>query len=67
VYPIVGLRYQCLDCLRYNLCQTCFFTARVSKKHKLRHRMQEHCYEASEVKSSDPEVLYFQNGQVSAP
>jgi hypothetical protein len=46
VYPIVGLRYQCLDCLRYNLCQTCFFLGRISKKHKLRHPVQEHCYEA---------------------
>jgi len=57
VYPIVGLRYQCLNCLRYNLCQTCFFTARVSKKHKLRHRVQEHCYEASQVVTSWSFVL----------
>jgi hypothetical protein len=46
VYPIVGLRYQCLDCLQYNLCQTCFFLGRVTKKHKLKHPVQEHCYEA---------------------
>jgi hypothetical protein len=46
-YPVVGLRYQCLDCLCYNLCQTCFLMGRVSKRHKLRHPMQEHCFEAS--------------------
>jgi len=41
--PIIGLRYRCLKCLSFDMCQTCFFTGRVSKNHKLNHPMQEYC------------------------
>uniref|UniRef100_A0A0N8BMF8 Dystrophin major muscle n=2 Tax=Daphnia magna TaxID=35525 RepID=A0A0N8BMF8_9CRUS len=41
--PIVGLRYRCLKCLSFDMCQNCFFTGRVSKHHKLTHPMQEYC------------------------
>ncbi|XP_046644687.1 utrophin-like isoform X8 [Daphnia pulicaria] len=41
--PIIGLRYRCLKCLSFDMCQTCFFTGRVSKHHKLTHPMQEYC------------------------
>uniref|UniRef100_A0A1B6C5V7 Dystrophin n=2 Tax=Clastoptera arizonana TaxID=38151 RepID=A0A1B6C5V7_9HEMI len=46
-YPIVGLRYRCLRCLTYNQCQTCFFQGRLSKRHKLKHPMQEYCWETT--------------------
>ena len=36
-------RYRCLKCLSFDMCQTCFFTGRVSKSHKLTHPMQEYC------------------------
>lgn len=36
-------RYRCLKCLSFDMCQTCFFTGRVSKHHKLTHPMQEYC------------------------
>ncbi|XP_069681620.1 dystrophin-like isoform X2 [Periplaneta americana] len=52
VYPIMGLRYRCLECLRYNQCQTCFFVGKVSKRHKLRHPIQEYCYETSSREST---------------
>ncbi|KAL1431587.1 hypothetical protein MTO96_014101 [Rhipicephalus appendiculatus] len=56
-YPIVGLRYQCLQCLNYDLCQSCFLHGNVSKNHSIKHRMQEHCQQTSsweKVKAPTP-------------
>ncbi|KAI5709894.1 hypothetical protein M8J75_003982 [Diaphorina citri] len=32
--PIRGLRYKCLRCISYDQCQNCFFTRRISRRHK---------------------------------
>ena len=40
-------RYRCLKCFNYDLCQHCFFTGRVSKKHKSHHPTQEYCLAVS--------------------
>ncbi|XP_063242630.1 dystrophin-like isoform X2 [Bacillus rossius redtenbacheri] len=56
MYPVRGLRYQCLQCLGYNQCQTCFFLGRTSKRHKLKHPVQEHCTQTS---SSDSTRAFF--------
>lgn len=45
--PVIGLRYQCLRCFGYNLCQDCFLHARTSRSHKLSHPIQEYCHETS--------------------
>nr|KAG5711701.1 hypothetical protein BaRGS_023465 [Batillaria attramentaria] len=45
--PIVGFRYKCLQCLKFNMCQDCFFKGKVAKNHQLRHPMQEYCLPAS--------------------
>ncbi|KAG7176259.1 Dystrophin-like 1 [Homarus americanus] len=45
--PVIGLRYQCLRCLGYNLCQDCFLHARTSRNHKLSHPIQEYCHETN--------------------
>ncbi|XP_069996009.1 dystrophin [Penaeus vannamei] len=45
--PIIGLRYQCLRCIGYNLCQDCFLHARTSRRHKLTHPIQEYCHETT--------------------
>lgn len=45
IQPIRGLRYKCLRCMSYDQCQNCFFTRRVSRRHKLRHPMQEYCWQ----------------------
>ncbi|XP_064113179.1 dystrophin-related protein 2-like isoform X2 [Macrobrachium nipponense] len=45
--PIIGLRYQCLRCLGYNLCQDCFLHGRTSRRHKIFHPIQEYCHETT--------------------
>lgn len=44
---IIGMRYQCLRCIRYDLCQHCFFYGHTTRHHKLEHPMQEYCYRSS--------------------
>ncbi|PVD23725.1 hypothetical protein C0Q70_16998 [Pomacea canaliculata] len=45
--PIVGFRYKCLQCFKYNICQDCFFHGRVSKQHHPDHPIQEYCLPAT--------------------
>lgn len=33
-YPIVGFRYRCLKCFNFDLCQNCYLSDKVVKKHK---------------------------------
>ncbi|KAL5963556.1 Dystrophin isoform E [Taenia solium] len=40
--PIRGLRYRCLRCLNFDLCQNCFLIGRVEKSHKVTHPIQEY-------------------------
>ncbi|XP_054065341.1 dystrotelin [Rissa tridactyla] len=47
IFPITGLRYRCLKCLNFDLCQACFFTGRLSKPHKRSHPVMEHCVQMS--------------------
>ncbi|KAM7096782.1 dystrotelin [Ciconia maguari] len=47
IFPITGLRYRCLKCLNFDLCQVCFFTGRLSKPHKRSHPVMEHCVQIS--------------------
>ncbi|XP_057306952.1 utrophin-like isoform X3 [Hydractinia symbiolongicarpus] len=41
-YPIVGFRYRCLKCFNYDLCQSCFWSGRVSKSHRITHPMHQY-------------------------
>ncbi|XP_004363347.2 hypothetical protein CAOG_03619 [Capsaspora owczarzaki ATCC 30864] len=42
--PIVGLRYRCLKCFGFDVCQTCFLSGREAQKHKVNHPLLEYCY-----------------------
>ncbi|KAG9508658.1 Utrophin, partial [Fragariocoptes setiger] len=43
-HPMVGLRYKCLMCFNYNICQNCFLYGRHLVHHKkCNHSMQEYC------------------------
>ncbi|XP_051515683.1 utrophin-like isoform X5 [Myxocyprinus asiaticus] len=42
-YPIVGFRYRSLKHFNYDVCQSCFFSGRTAKGHKLNYPMVEYC------------------------
>ncbi|XP_046843676.1 dystrophin-like isoform X2 [Xenia sp. Carnegie-2017] len=48
MFPIVGFRYRCLKCFNFDICQNCFWSARVAKNHKVHHQMQEYCLPATQ-------------------
>ncbi|CAJ0919115.1 unnamed protein product, partial [Mesorhabditis belari] len=62
MFPIVGLRYRCLHCFNFDICQNCFFSQRTSKNHKLRHPMQE--YSIPTTSGEDVRDLHRCNRQV---
>ncbi|XP_048842550.1 utrophin isoform X1 [Brienomyrus brachyistius] len=41
--PIVGFRYRSLMHFNYDVCQSCFFSGRTAKGHKLNYPMVEYC------------------------
>uniref|UniRef100_A0A8C1YKT7 ZZ-type domain-containing protein n=1 Tax=Cyprinus carpio TaxID=7962 RepID=A0A8C1YKT7_CYPCA len=41
--PLVGFRYRSLKHFNYNVCQTCFFSGRISKDYHLSYPMVEYC------------------------
>ena len=42
---IIGLRYRCLKCFKFNICQNCFLSGRHIREHEdpEKHPMQEYC------------------------
>ncbi|XP_073722267.1 dystrophin isoform X1 [Misgurnus anguillicaudatus] len=41
--PIIGFRYRSLKHFNYDICQSCFFSGRVAKGHKIQYPMVEYC------------------------
>ncbi|XP_054442176.1 dystrotelin [Pteronotus mesoamericanus] len=46
-FPITGLRYRCLKCLNFDICQLCFLSGLHSKSHQKSHPVIEHCVQLS--------------------
>ncbi|XP_069323968.1 dystrotelin [Eulemur rufifrons] len=46
-FPITGLRYRCLKCLNFDICQVCFLSGLHSKSHQKSHPVIEHCIQKS--------------------
>ncbi|XP_049743934.1 dystrotelin [Elephas maximus indicus] len=42
-FPITGLRYRCLKCFNFDICQVCFLSGLHSKSHQKSHPVIEHC------------------------
>ncbi|XP_074104483.1 uncharacterized protein LOC141530976 isoform X1 [Cotesia typhae] len=56
VTPIRGPRFTCLRCARYHQCQMCFFFAKTSHKHKLKHPVKEYCTKTLSKQNTKPIV-----------
>ncbi|XP_025133022.3 dystrophin isoform X2 [Bubalus bubalis] len=41
--PIIGFRYRSLKHFNYDICQSCFFSGRIAKGHKMHYPMVEYC------------------------
>uniref|UniRef100_F7IHQ7 Dystrotelin n=1 Tax=Callithrix jacchus TaxID=9483 RepID=F7IHQ7_CALJA len=46
-FPIRGLRYCCLKCLNFDICQMCFLSGLHSKSHQKSHPVIEYCVQMS--------------------
>nr|XP_058157242.1 dystrotelin [Dasypus novemcinctus] len=46
-FPIMGVRYRCLKCLNFDICQVCFLSGLHSKSHQKSHPVFEHCVQMS--------------------
>ncbi|XP_059498056.1 dystrophin-related protein 2-like [Stegostoma tigrinum] len=57
-YPIVGFRYRSLKHFNSDICQSCFFSGRTSKGHKLHCPMVEYCTPGLESKNQS---AFFEN------
>ncbi|XP_049611465.1 dystrotelin [Syngnathus scovelli] len=43
IFPISGLRYRCVKCLKVHICQSCFLSEQQTRKHKSHHPVMEFC------------------------
>ena len=52
LYLFFHFRYQCLQCINYDLCQHCFFYGMISQNHKISHPIQEYCYKSTKKEAT---------------
>ncbi|XP_015990494.2 dystrotelin [Rousettus aegyptiacus] len=52
-FPIMGLRYRCLKCLNFDICQVCFLSGLHSKSHQKSHTVIEHCIQMSAKENTE--------------
>ncbi|XP_026250395.2 dystrotelin [Urocitellus parryii] len=55
--PIVGLRYRCLKCLNFDICQVSFLSGLHSKFHQKSHPVIEHCVQRMSAMESTKLLL----------
>uniref|UniRef100_A0A8C2ME89 Dystrotelin n=1 Tax=Cricetulus griseus TaxID=10029 RepID=A0A8C2ME89_CRIGR len=63
-FPIIGLRYRCLKCLNFDICQLCFLSGLHSKSHQKSHTVMEDCVQMSAKENTK---LLFRNLRYSLP
>ncbi|XP_055472246.1 dystrotelin [Psammomys obesus] len=51
-FPITGLRYRCLKCLNFDICQLCFLSGRHRKSHERTHTVLEDCVQMSATENT---------------
>ncbi|XP_041487634.1 dystrotelin [Microtus oregoni] len=51
-FPIIGLRYRCLKCLNFDICQPCFLSGLHNKPHQKPHTVIEQCVQMSAKEST---------------
>ncbi|KAB0407270.1 hypothetical protein E2I00_005793 [Balaenoptera physalus] len=51
-FPITGLRYRCLKCLNFDICQVCFLSGLQSKSHQKSHPVIENCIQQMSAKEN---------------
>nr|XP_012594326.1 dystrotelin isoform X1 [Microcebus murinus] len=56
-FPITGLRYRCLKCLNFDICQVCFLSGLHSKSHQKSHPVIEHCVQQMSAKENTKLLL----------
>uniref|UniRef100_I3N2N0 Dystrotelin n=1 Tax=Ictidomys tridecemlineatus TaxID=43179 RepID=I3N2N0_ICTTR len=56
--PIVGLRYRCLKCLNFDVCQVCVLSGLHSKFHQKTHPAIEHCVQRMSAMESTKLLLW---------
>ncbi|PRD29790.1 UNVERIFIED_CONTAM: Utrophin [Trichonephila clavipes] len=61
VSSVIGLRYRCLQCVNYNLCQNCFLRGLFNKRHKERHEVQEFVNPATTWEETKAAIYVLKN------
>ncbi|XP_037597426.1 dystrotelin [Cebus imitator] len=51
-FPIKGLRYRCLKCLNFDICQMCFLSSLHSKSYQKSHPVIEYCVQMSAMQNT---------------
>ncbi|XP_031224707.1 dystrotelin [Mastomys coucha] len=51
-FPIVGLRYRCLKCLDFDICELCFLSGLHKKSHQKSHTVMEDCVQMSATENT---------------
>ncbi|XP_021054787.1 dystrotelin [Mus pahari] len=51
-FPIIGLRYRCLKCLDFDICELCFLSGLHKNSHQKSHTVMEECVQMSATENT---------------